>query len=62
MQANYSSEAMPRGTAQDAVSPQKTISKPVAIAAITIGSGLELYESVVYNFFASLIGPLYFPT
>lgn len=38
----------------------KPLSKPWAIGAITIGSGLELYDSIVYNFFATLIAPLYF--
>jgi MFS family permease len=41
---------------------EKPVSKSVAITAITIGSGLELYDSVVYNFFATLIGPLFFPS
>ncbi|MFP4890225.1 MFS transporter [Paraburkholderia sp. EG304] len=44
-----------------AVSSGKPLSKPWAIGAITVGSGLELYDSVVYNFFATLIGPQYFP-
>ena len=39
----------------------KPLSKPSAIAAITIGGALELYDSGVYNFFAMLIIPLYFP-
>lgn len=39
----------------------RPLSKPLVITAITVGSGLELYDSVVYNFFATLIGPLYFP-
>lgn len=42
-------------------SASKPLSKPMMITAITVGSGLELYDSVVYNFFATLIGPLYFP-
>jgi MFS family permease len=42
-------------------SVSRPLSKPGTIAAITIGSGLELYDSVVYNFFATLIGPMYFP-
>ncbi|SDR62273.1 MFS transporter [Paraburkholderia tuberum] len=41
--------------------PRKALSNAWAITAITIGSGLELYDSVVYNFFATLIGPLFFP-
>jgi MFS family permease len=42
-------------------SGSRPLSKPWAIGAITVGSGLELYDSVVYNFFATLIGPQYFP-
>ncbi|MFL9963375.1 MFS transporter [Paraburkholderia sediminicola] len=42
-------------------SGSRPLSKSGAIAAITVGSGLELYDSVVYNFFATLIGPMYFP-
>ena len=42
-------------------SASRPLSKPMVITAITVGSGLELYDSVVYNFFATLIGPLYFP-
>nr|WP_231908056.1 MULTISPECIES: MFS transporter [Cupriavidus] len=37
------------------------LSKVHAIAAITIGNGLEFYDFVVYSFFATLIGRLYFP-
>jgi putative transposase len=40
---------------------QRPVSKPLAITAITVGGALELYDSVVYNFFATLIGPLFFP-
>ncbi len=40
---------------------RKTMSKASAISAITIGGALELYDSGVYNFFATLIIPLYFP-
>lgn len=32
-----------------------------AIAAITLGSGLEFYDFCVYSFFATLIGRLFFP-
>jgi MFS family permease len=39
----------------------KPLSKAAAITAITIGGALELYDSGVYNFFAMLIIPLYFP-
>lgn len=40
---------------------KKPMSKASAITAITIGGALELYDSGVYNFFAMLIIPLYFP-
>lgn len=39
----------------------RALSRPRAIAAITIGNGLEFYDFVVYSFFATLIGRLYFP-
>ena len=32
-----------------------------AIAAITLGNGLEFFDFTVYSFFASLIGAQYFP-
>jgi MFS family permease len=54
--ANASSPPM-----TSSASTTRPLSKPWAIGAITIGSGLELYDSVVYNFFATLIGPQYFP-
>ncbi|MGE8366616.1 MFS transporter [Cupriavidus basilensis] len=44
----------------DATAP-KPLSKVSAVSAITIGGALELYDSGVYNFFALLIVPLYFP-
>ena len=37
------------------------LSRKRAIAALTIGNGLEFYDFVVYSFFATLIGRLYFP-
>ncbi|UIF84566.1 MFS transporter [Cupriavidus sp. UYPR2.512] len=47
-------------SSQDA-DQKKPMSKASAITAITIGGALELYDSGVYNFFATLIIPLYFP-
>jgi MFS family permease len=44
-----------------ALANTKPMSKAAAITAITIGGALELYDSGVYNFFAMLIIPLYFP-
>lgn len=49
------STAMPAATA---------VRRPIgarAIAAITIGSGLEFYDFSVYSFFATLIGRQFFP-
>ncbi len=43
------------------VAKAKPLSKASAISAITMGGALELYDSGVYNFFATLIVPLYFP-
>ncbi len=39
----------------------KPVSRLCAVSAITVGGALELYDSSVYNFFATLIVPLYFP-
>lgn len=39
----------------------RPLSKVHAISAITVGNGLEFYDFVVYSFFATLIGRLYFP-
>lgn len=47
-----------------AVPAAATIRRPIgarAIAAITIGSGLEFYDFSVYSFFATLIGRQFFP-
>ncbi|EHP41893.1 major facilitator superfamily protein [Cupriavidus basilensis OR16] len=44
---------------QDAT--HQPLSRFKSIAAITIGNGLEFYDFVVYSFFATLIGRLYFP-
>ncbi len=50
---------VPQGA--QAAPARKPMSKASAISAITIGGALELYDSGVYNFFATLIIPLYFP-
>ncbi|CAG9173526.1 MFS transporter [Cupriavidus pinatubonensis] len=49
------------GQQADHPDQKKPMSKASAITAITIGGALELYDSGVYNFFATLIIPLYFP-
>lgn len=47
-----------------AMPPATAVRRPIgarAIAAITIGSGLEFYDFSVYSFFATLIGRQFFP-
>jgi MFS transporter, MHS family, proline/betaine transporter len=41
--------------------PSTRRSRAKAIAAITLGNGLEFFDFTVYSFFASMIGTLYFP-
>ena len=57
---NASTPAL-RESHEKAETVRKPMSKASAITAITIGGALELYDSGVYNFFATLIIPLYFP-
>ncbi|SDH65306.1 Predicted arabinose efflux permease, MFS family [Paraburkholderia steynii] len=52
-------------TSDDSVStsgtqPQRA-SHAKAIAAITLGNGLEFFDFTIYSFFATIIGKLYFP-
>ncbi|MFM0349917.1 MFS transporter [Paraburkholderia sp. RL17-347-BIC-D] len=64
---DYSATPQPAGT--DALSMQSTpAAQPVgrtshakAIAAITLGNGLEFFDFTIYSFFATIIGKLYFP-
>lgn len=37
------------------------VSRAKAIAAITLGNGLEFFDFTIYSFFATIIGKLYFP-
>jgi MFS family permease len=41
--------------------PTARVSRAKAIAAITIGNGLEFFDFTVYSFFATIIAKLYFP-
>ncbi|MEM5371312.1 MFS transporter [Paraburkholderia azotifigens] len=43
-----------------AAQPQRA-SHAKAIAAITLGNGLEFFDFTIYSFFATIIGKLYFP-
>ncbi|RAS20381.1 MFS transporter [Paraburkholderia bryophila] len=44
-----------------AAQPAKRKSHAKAIAAITLGNGLEFFDFTIYSFFATIIGKLYFP-
>ncbi|ACC71005.1 MFS transporter [Paraburkholderia phymatum] len=48
-------DSVSRGAAQPRASHAK------AIAAITLGNGLEFFDFTIYSFFATIIGKLYFP-
>ncbi|NYH21680.1 MFS transporter [Paraburkholderia bryophila] len=61
--------ATPQSAGTDALAVQgMTAAQPVArkshakaIAAITLGNGLEFFDFTIYSFFATIIGKLYFP-
>ncbi|TFE47186.1 MFS transporter [Paraburkholderia dipogonis] len=44
-----------------AAQPAERTSHAKAIAAITLGNGLEFFDFTIYSFFATIIGKLYFP-
>jgi MHS family proline/betaine transporter-like MFS transporter len=66
-QMDYS--ASPQPAASGALDPQSVpaaqpagrASQAKAIAAITLGNGLEFFDFTIYSFFATIIGKLYFP-
>jgi MFS family permease len=41
--------------------PAERMHQAKAIAAITLGNGLEFFDFTIYSFFATIIGKLYFP-
>jgi len=41
--------------------PQKRVGHAKAIAAITLGNGLEFFDFTIYSFFATIIGKQFFP-
>ena len=55
--------APPTGSAQEVSDDRATTParRAKAIAAITLGNGLEFFDFTVYSFFATIIGKLYFP-
>jgi MFS family permease len=50
-----------RASAHDAAQPAGRMHHAKAIAAITLGNGLEFFDFTIYSFFATIIGKLYFP-
>ncbi|MFL9964775.1 MFS transporter [Paraburkholderia sediminicola] len=48
-------------TAHPAARPVERMHQAKAIAAITLGNGLEFFDFTIYSFFATIIGKLYFP-
>ncbi|NML34831.1 MFS transporter [Paraburkholderia antibiotica] len=48
-------------SAAAAAQPEKRVSHAKAIAAITLGNGLEFFDFTIYSFFATIIGKLFFP-
>ncbi|HEY2607068.1 MAG TPA: MFS transporter [Paraburkholderia sp.] len=47
--------------APQAAQPAARMHHAKAIAAITLGNGLEFFDFTIYSFFATIIGKLYFP-
>ncbi|MFT4069339.1 MFS transporter [Paraburkholderia sp.] len=47
--------------ASAAAPPEKRAGHAKAIAAITLGNGLEFFDFTIYSFFATIIGKLFFP-
>ncbi|MFM0294248.1 MULTISPECIES: MFS transporter [Paraburkholderia] len=64
---DYSATPQPAGTealsmqSATAAQPARRASHAKAIAAITLGNGLEFFDFTIYSFFATIIGKLYFP-
>ncbi|WP_347557957.1 hypothetical protein [Robbsia sp. KACC 23696] len=47
---------------KDGEMPARSVSSTEVIVATTIGNALEFFDFTAYNFFAVLLGKLYFPT
>src|ERR1700749_642759 len=54
------STSPPNHASTNAAQPRRA-SHAKAIAAITLGNGLEFFDFTIYSFFATIIGKLYFP-
>nr|WKF59214.1 Proline/betaine transporter [Paraburkholderia busanensis] len=51
----------PAGQGATTAQPAGKAGHAKAIAAITLGNGLEFFDFTIYSFFATIIGKLYFP-
>ena len=51
----------PGGHSAAAAQSAERMRQAKAIAAITLGNGLEFFDFTIYSFFATIIGKLYFP-
>jgi MHS family proline/betaine transporter-like MFS transporter len=64
---DYSATSQPAGSGAPgtqsvlAAQPAERMHHAKAIAAITLGNGLEFFDFTIYSFFATIIGKLYFP-
>ncbi|MEW9586061.1 MFS transporter [Paraburkholderia sp. DGU8] len=54
-------EDAPGGQSAATAHAAKRMHHAKAIAAITLGNGLEFFDFTIYSFFATIIGKLYFP-
>ncbi|MPW20761.1 MFS transporter [Paraburkholderia sp. CNPSo 3157] len=55
------SASTPNSNASTSDAQPQHVSHAKAIAAITLGNGLEFFDFTIYSFFATIIGKLYFP-
>ncbi|RDU94714.1 MFS transporter [Trinickia dinghuensis] len=55
------SASSPKENASASDARPRRVSHAKAIAAITLGNGLEFFDFTIYSFFATIIGKLYFP-
>ncbi|SMG28161.1 MFS transporter [Paraburkholderia susongensis] len=59
--ASATTSATASAAAEPGTQPVKRLHQAKAIAAITLGNGLEFFDFTIYSFFATIIGKLYFP-
>ncbi|GJH03599.1 MULTISPECIES: MFS transporter [Paraburkholderia] len=61
MTYSAASASTPNDDASTSDAQPQRVSHAKAIAAITLGNGLEFFDFTIYSFFATIIGKLYFP-